>query len=144
MSRYSVGVRTPAAGAAAAYCDIRTTSTKPVYVLEIGCFSSAATASGVGIGRPATLGTTSTTTLVQAEKSGDAAGVTVVGTAWSAAPTAPTIFMRRLTTPANTGAGFIFQWPPNSLLIPISGSLILSNFGAGAGAAMDVYVVVDE
>lgn len=144
MSRYTIGVRTPAAAAGAAYCQIRTTSNKPVYLLELGVFTSAATATSVGIGRPATEGTASTTAAFLPEKLGDVAGVTLMATAWSAAATAPASYLRRVTTPANTGAGFIFQWPPNSLLIPVSASIILWNFGAAAGAACDVYAVVEE
>lgn len=144
MSRYEVGFASVAAAAAAAYQEIRATATKPLQILELGFFCNAATASSVGFGRPATAGTATGATTVQADRSGDATGTATTASTWSAAPTAPTVFHRRIVLPASIGAGVIWQWPPGVLTIPVSGSMVLWNFGGAAGSVLNGYFVVDE
>lgn len=144
MSRYEIGINTVAAAAAAAYCELRS-PTKPVSVLEIGFFAQAATASAVGIGRPAAIGVTPTSPItVLATKNGDQAGTAQTASAWGTAPTVPANFFRRVTTPANIGAGGVFQWRVGDLTIPAGGSLVLWNFGGAAGSILSAYFAVDE
>jgi hypothetical protein len=143
---YTCAVRTPAAAAGATYCDLRTTSTDRARIREIGVSSSAATLSSLGLIRSATIGTTSTTTIGQAQEPGEAAGTVLIGTAWSSAPTISTnVYLRRFAIPATAGAGVIWTWPYDApLVVPVSASILLWNFGAAAGAACDVYWVWEE
>ena len=144
MSQYELGFASVAAAAAAPYQELRTTSTKPVTVLEVGFWTTAATSSSIGFGRPATVGTATGTTAFQAGKAGDAAGVTTGASTWSAAPTAPTVFLRRMVTQAVIGAGAIWTWAPGRLTITVSQSLVLWNFGGAAGSILNGYFVIDE
>lgn len=143
MGRYAAAVRTPAAAAGAAYATLRCSATRDARVFEIGVATSAATLSSVGLGRPANTPVATTSTLGQAEDTSLGAGLTNADTAWSTAPTAPTVFMRRFAIPATAGLGFIWTFQ-NGLVLPVSGQIVLWNFGAGAGSALDVYFVWDE
>lgn len=144
MSKYEIGVNSVAAAAAAAYLELRAPS-KPISVVEVGFFCTAATASSVGLGRPAAIGVTPTSPVtVLAAKNGDQAGTAQTASAWGTAPTVPANFLRRIVLPANIGAGCIWQWNVDDLTIPSGGSLVLWNFGAAAGSILSTYFVVDE
>lgn len=144
--RFEIGITTAAAAAAAAYCELRAPAAIPVSVLEIGFFAQAATASSVGIGRPAAIGITPTSpiTVLSTAKASGVTGGSQTAIAWATAPTAPANFFRRVTTPANIGAGGVFQWRAGDLVIPAGGSLVLWNFGGAAGSALSAYFAVDE
>jgi hypothetical protein len=144
MARYHAGFSTPAAAAGAAYADFRTTSTDRAHILEIGLFLNAATASSISLARSTTLGTTSTTVAGVAGEPGEPAATMLVGTAWSGAPAGTGVPIRKITLPANIGAGVVWGFGYNDLIIPISASLVLLNFGAGAGSVLNGYVVWDE
>lgn len=147
MAVYSAAVRTPAAAAGAAYADVRTTAAERARIMEIGAFGTAATAASIGLVRPASSGTASTTTAGQPNDPGDAPATAAVGSAWSAAPTisGTPIYLRRFTGPALAGAGVIWTFPLGSeIVVPVSGSFLLWNFGAAAGPALDLYIVWNE
>ncbi len=144
MARFELGVNSVAAAAAAAYLEIRS-PTKPVSVLELGFFTQAATASSVGIGRPAAIGVTPTSPqTVLSTVSTSLTGTVQTASAWGTAPTVPANHFRRLTFPASIGAGAILQWPVGDLVIPTGGSLVLWNFGGAAGSILSCYVAVEE
>jgi hypothetical protein len=144
MARYHCGFVTPAAAAGAAFADFRTSSTDRVHVLEIGLFLNAATASSITLARSTTLGTTSTTVVPVAGEPGDPAATMVVGTAWSGAPASTAVPIRKITVPANIGAGVVWGFGYSDLIIPVSASLLLFNFGAGAASVLNGYIVTDE
>lgn len=144
MALYSVSNTSAAAASGATYCDLRAGSGQRIYIREIGVTLNAATASSIGIGRPATNGTTSTTTTGQALDPADSATTTVMGTAWSVAPTAPSVFFRRIVMPATAGSGFVWYFDRGGLVVAASGVLNMWNFGAGAGSALSVYFVWEE
>lgn len=146
MARYTIGVRTPAAATNAAYTDLRTGATRRVNVLELAIFSTAATATSLGLVRPATLGTASTTAAPQPSNPADPASGSLVGTAWSAAPTiaATPVYLRRAQLVAAIGAGMVWPFAPGELWVSTASSLLLWNFGAAAGAALDVYLTIEE
>lgn len=144
--RFEAGINTVAAAAGAAYAELRAPSGAPITVLELGFFVQAATASSVGIGRPAAIGVTpggATTPLSTAKASGVTSSSSFA-TTWGTAPTVPAAFFRRVTTPANIGAGGVFQWRYGDLVIPAGGSLVLWNFGAAAGSILSAYCAIDE
>lgn len=144
MARYTVGITAAAAAAGAPYMDIRTTATDRAFLLELGIFVSTAVASSVGLVRSTAVGTASTTSALRPEDSGDPAGTALAGSVWSANPTLDTVYLRRANFAANIGAGVIWTFGGRGLVIPVSSSLVIANFGAAAGAALNIYAVIDE
>lgn len=145
MARYELAVRTPAAAAGAPYATILPASGQRMRIMEIGISLSAATASSVGVIRTLTAGTATTSQIGAAADAADSAAVGAIGTAWSTAPTiaATPVYLRRFTTAAAIGPAVIFTWPLDQPLVATNGattSLVLWNFGAAAGSALDVYV----
>ena len=142
MAIYSGGVRTTLSSAAAPIVEIRTTATDRVKILEIGIFLVSATAAIFGIGRPAAIGTTITTSITMlAEDSGDPVGTGTLATAWTTRPTVPANFFRRVALPATIGAGVILTFP-KGLIVAISNSVVIWNITTAPLA--DVYMVTDE
>ena len=144
MARYECAFVTPAAATNAALFDIRTSAGVRTRVLEIGLFSTAATAVTPSLERSTTLGTTSTTVVPQATEPGDPSAVSVIGTAWSVAPASTAVPLRRIALPANIGAGFIWTFGNGGLVIPVSSSLVIMNRLGTTGPIMNGYVVLDE
>lgn len=142
---YSAAVRSPSLTAAGVLADIRTTATDRVFLRELGVsVGVAGAAPTVGIVRPSTIGTASTTAAGQPDDVADPAATAVMGSAWSGAPTlaATPIHLRRVTLPASLGAGWVWTWPPGEeLVVPISSSLIVYLIGlsAATATAVDVY-----
>ena len=139
----SLGVRTVDGTAAKASWEIRTAATPGrAKVLEIGFFLVAATASQIGLGRPAAIGITPTTPVnFLPEDPNDviASGVVQSSLAWATGPTVPTAFLRRISLPATIGTGVIWTFP-KGITIPVSSSLILWN--VGTNSLLDAYAVV--
>lgn len=147
MALFSVGVRTAAAAAGAPYLDLRTgtaLNSPRAAVREIGIFLTAATLTQLTLARQSTLGTTSTQLGGQATDPGDSATTVVVGTVWSVVPAAFATPLRRVTLPGSIGAGIIWTFGPRELVVPTSGSLILTNVGAAAGPILDAYISWEE
>ena len=148
MPRYTAGITSTAAASGAAYAKIKAGATRRIYVREIGITVAASTLSPVGIGRPATEGTNSATTVPVPEDAGDATTGAVLETAWSVAPTVPAVFMGKMVIPATAGAGFIWTWPgagsDKCLVVAVSTGIILWNYGGSAGSALDLYIVYEE
>lgn len=145
MSRYGVELATVAPAAGAPYATIAA-GTKRVELRELGLFCNAATASSVRLLRPANTPVATTSTLCQPhDPANTLASTTNIGTAWSTVPTISTnIGTRRITLPAQIGAGVIWTFYDSPLVIPPSGWLVLWNFGAAAGSVLNMYATVDE
>jgi hypothetical protein len=143
-SRYELGVNGGAGTIAVAQAELRAISTDSIWVKEIGLFLNAATASSIGLGRPANSGSVAGGTLVlgQATNGGVAAVGGVVTTGWTTAPTAPTIFLRRIGLPAAIGNGIIWTFQGDGLLVPGGGSLVIWNIAASSIASL--YFVWEE
>jgi hypothetical protein len=113
-------------------------------VLEVGLTIGAATASTFGLYRSASVGTASTTVVGVPHDPGEPAALTTLQTAWSAAPTISTnVPIRRIALPATAGAGFIWQFYDDPLVIPVSGGILLWALTAVANV-QDFYVVWRE
>lgn len=142
MARYEIGLRTSGVLVTTAQLEIRAI-TRRLKLLEIGGTLQAATASTLGLGRPANTGSVAGGTLntLQLSDENDAAALgTTVLTGWTTAPTAPTQFLRRWGLPATIGSGFV--WTPSGLYIKPAGSLVLWNITANG--IMDAWVAVEE
>lgn len=149
MPGYNLGVLTAAAAAGAAYCVIRGGAAQRVRIREIGISTNAATLASIGLGHPANTPAPTTSALAQPNDPADGVSICNIDTAWSTAPTAPTIFQRRIVLPATAGAGWIWTWPDDEPLIldKTAGSaqqIVLWNFGAAAGPILSVYIVTKE
>ena len=140
--RLSLGVRTADGTDAAAAWEIITGSTPGrVRVHEIGFFLAAATASTIGLGRPAATGITPTSPvnfLPTDPNDVIASGVVQSAVAWGTGPTVPTAFLRRISFPATAGTGVIWQF--EDLVIPVSSSIVLWNLASNS--VLDAYAIV--
>lgn len=144
MALYELGVLTTGTASGAAAWEIRSSANLRARIMEIGVFLNAATASLIGLGRPAAIGITPTTPVDFLPS--DPADVTVASQvqsalAWATGPTLPTGFLRRIGLPATIGAGIIWTWP-RGLVIPVSSSIVLWNFQLNS--ALQAYAVIDE
>jgi len=142
--RVSLAVRTTGAADATPAWEIRTGATPGrVKVVELGLFLAAATASIIGLGRPAAIGVTPTDPVDFLQEDPDdvlASGVIQSALAWATPPTAPTAFLRRIALPATIGTGVIFSFP-NGLVIPVSSSIVLWNLGTNG--VLDAYACLE-
>jgi hypothetical protein len=143
MARYGIGVQKTTGAAAGLLCQLRAGAARDVRIWEIGVFSTTAIAGEVGLIRPSVVGATFTSSAVgAAEDSIAGAGVAVVDTAATTAPTIGTNYMRRIQLPATIGAGVIWTFPLG-INIPTSGSMALWQISAAA-VTYDVYFTYDE
>jgi hypothetical protein len=143
MADYELGVLTSVVTSGTPAAEIRAGS-DPIFIKEIGLFLTAATASKLGIGRPAnTIGAGGTSTLLLPSISEDPAafgGIVLSGQ--TTVPTVPTNFLRRIDLPAAIGNGIVFTWGGKGLRIKASTSLVIWNLQANS--ALDMYVVAEE
>jgi len=145
VALYSAGVATPAAAAGAAYTDLRAhASSDRAKLKRIEITVNAATASSIGLYRPPTVGTASTTVIGVAHGA-DPAPSALVGTAWSSAPAISTaVPLRRIVTPATAGYPIIWDFVGMEIEIALGATLVLWNFGAAAGSVLHVEWTWDE
>jgi len=142
MAVYSLANLTIGTASGAAAIELRTTATDRVSVTEIGAFLNAATASIIGIGRPAAIGITPTTPITWlAEDPASPAGTAQTALAWATGPTVPANFFRRVNVPATIGAGFVLTFP-RGLVIAVSSGLVLWNLQLNS--ALNCHFTGDE
>lgn len=145
MPRFEIGKASVAAATGAAYATLHTGANVAAEILEVGFFCNAATASSVELAQPANTPVATTSTLGNASNIGWNPTSTVnFDTAWSTAPTTPTIIYKMITLPATIGAGVIWTWPPGQFVLPVSKWLVLWNFGGGTGSILNCYFVWTE
>jgi hypothetical protein len=145
---YAIGAQSAAAAAGAAYAAFRA-PTRNSKIREIGLSCNAATASNITLVRNtnASYAASTSTGVGQQLNPVDAAGSSVIDTAWSAAPTiTATNRLRRFALPATIGAGLIwvFQaglWVRNATATDI---IVIWNEGGSAGSALNMYVEWEE
>lgn len=142
MAVYSVANLTTGVGSGAAALELIASASDRFWLLEIGAFLNAATASIYGIGRPQAIGVTPTSPItLLAEDNANPAGTSKTALAWGTGPTVPTNFFRRVNLPATIGAGFLLTFP-RGIACAVSLSLVLWNIQANG--AVNCHVVVDE
>ena len=142
--KYSLGVRTTDGSNATAAWEIRTGATPGrARIVELGFFLAAATATTIGLGRPAAIGVTPTAPgdfLPEDPNTVLATGVIQSSLAWGTGPTVPAAFLRRIALPATIGTGVIWTFP-EGLVIPVSSSIILWNLAANS--LLDAYAIIE-
>jgi hypothetical protein len=142
MSGYENGFLSVAAASGAPYLTFHTGSLSRARIQELAIFVNAATASSVGLIRPANTPVATTSTLGQPDDPNEPVPTSSVDTAWSTAPTITgNVFLRRIVIPATIGQGVIWTWPDGKeLIVNVSSYLVLWNFGASAGSILSGYV----
>lgn len=148
MAVYAIGFQTAAAAAGAAYAAVRA-PTRNSKIREIGLSCNAATTSPITLYRNtnASYAASTSTSAGQQLNPVDAAGTTLVDTAWTAAPTVTAASrIRRFQLPGTIGASMIwvFQaglWVRNATATDI---LVIWNEGGSAGSALNGYVEFEE
>lgn len=144
MARYSVGFTKAAPTTGTFISQLRTPSTRDIRVWEVGAFCSTAVALSVGLIRSLTLGATFTTVTPVADDTSSGAAQTLCDTAITTQPTiTANTYLRKAVLPATIGAGIIWTFP-TGLVVPTSAGLLLWNFGAGTGPAVEGYWTFDE
>ncbi len=142
MAIYSIARRTTGVTTGTAAEEMRTASTDRPYLMEVGVYLAAGTASTYGLGRPAAIGVTPTSPVtVLAEDPAHPAGTVTTALAWATGPTAPTDFFRRIGFPATIGVGVVWIFP-RGLVVAISSSIVIWNLATNG--VIDAHVVVDE
>lgn len=140
MGYYSIGITSVAATTGATLCTLHTGASNRAKITEIYVSCNAATASSIGLIRPANTPVATTSQLGQAENIDDPASGTNADTAWSTAPTISTnVYLRKFGLPATIGAGFIWTWPEHApLVLNASSWLVLWNFSGSTDSALSV------
>lgn len=143
MARYEIGVTKTTGAAAGLLCQLRAGAGRDVRVFEIGVFASTAVSGEVALVRPTAVGATFTSSSVGASLDAAAsAGVAVVDTLATTAPTIGTNYMRRIVLPGAIGSGVIWTFP-TGINVPVSGSLALWQLSALA-VTYSAYFDYDE
>lgn len=143
--RYERADLTTGVTAANTALEVRAGANNPVFIKEIGIFLEAATATKLGLGRPANNGSVAGGTLgaFQSDSEDDAAsqgGVVLSG--WSTAPTVPTTFMRMVTLPNAIGNGIVWTFAGDGLRVKAARSIVLWNIATSS--ALRYYIVIEE
>src|SRR6478735_8191847 len=124
---------------ASAYATINSV-TRKANVRSIDMCALTTTASQIGYGTPANEATPPvvSTSITPVGKPSDIAATARFGTAWSTAPTAPTVMVDEKILAGVIGAGWTIQWPPEAFdEIKIAGWRTLWNrSGSGAGTIL--------
>jgi hypothetical protein len=143
MARYGIGISKTTAAAAGLLVQLRAGAGRDLRVYEIGVFASTAVSGTVGLIRPSAVGATFTSSGVGAsEDNAAAAGVAVVDTAATTAPTIGSNYMRRIVLPGSIGAGVIWTFPVG-INVPVSTSIALWQVSALA-VTYETYFLYDE
>jgi hypothetical protein len=143
MARYGIGQVGTIVTTAAAQWELRAPTVR-LRVYEIGFFLTAATASTIGLGRPAAIGVGGGGVAPLGYDSAEAAATALAAVSWvTTAPTAPANYIRRAQLPAAIGNGMIWRWADNApLIIPVAGSIVLWNLATNS--LCNIYVEYDE
>ncbi len=115
-------------------------------IREIGIFiAPTAVASIVGIGRPAAVGSGTTTGVFgqPLDPNDPASTCGLISSYATTQPTTPAAFTRRIDFPATVGSGVIWTWPSNTFKVNVNSNLCIWQISSAA-ASYDVYVVWEE
>lgn len=144
MARYSAGFSKAAPLTGTFISQVRTTSSKDIRIWEIGVFASTAVALSVGLIRSLTVGATFTTISPVADDTSAGAATVLVDTAITTQPTiTANTYLRKVVLPATIGAGVIWSFPMG-VVVPVSSGMLLWNYGASTGPAVEGYWTYEE
>jgi hypothetical protein len=151
MARYSVAAAAAKASqnlTDAPQWNLKAGATKSLAVYEIGVFLESGTAAAIGLAllRMLAVGTGAITSdAPTAEDPTLGAASAVLEKTWATtAPTTTGNALRRGTTPATLGTGYIWVFPAPGLIVPAAGGLVIAQTAAATTANLRCYVAFDE
>jgi hypothetical protein len=146
MPTFEAGFTTPAAGTNAAYVTLNTASSRRAFVREQGFFTTAATASSIGMNTPANTPTNAAQIAPLPKDSADASSTMTIAVSWSTVPTTPTnAYFRKVTLGAAVGAGVIWKVALDERwILAKSAYWVWWNYGGSTASALDGYIEADE
>ena len=137
-STYTLAVRTTGTASGSAALEI--IAVAPITVVSIEIFTSAATASQFGIGRPNAKGVTPTSPATfLSQTDGTTTSQSTLALAWGTGPTAPPKFAHRGVVPAAIGGRLFFNV---SQPLTTGSTLVLWNLALNS--ACDANIVISE
>lgn len=143
MAIASAAVRTTNTTTTNANTEIIGSAAGAFKAMECGLAQVTGTASSYGMGVPAAIGVVPTTpaAFVFEDGGNTSTPTTTSALAWSTSPTAPTVFSRRVNTPATVGAGVVWTFPRGFAVLKAK-SLVTWN--VATTVALDVWWIIDE
>jgi hypothetical protein len=151
MARYSVAAAAAKASqnlTDAPQWNLKAGATKSLAVYEIGVFLESGTAAAIALAllRMLAVGTGAITSdAPTAEDPALGAASAVLEKTWATtAPTTTGNALRRGTTPATLGTGYIWVFPAPGLIVPAAGGLVIAQTAAATTANLRCYVAFDE
>jgi len=143
--RAAVVSATPANGAA--YWSFNS-PTRRAKILELTAGLTTAVFSQIELGTPANEATppvVSTSTTPENADPADIAATARIGTAWTTAPTAPTVFRSGAPLAAVIGSGWVWAWPDRlGDTLKIAGWRVLWNRGGSTGSPALIAITYEE
>ena len=145
MARYTAGTRSSGAGTSARPIgSLFAVASRSCYVLEIGCFNTTTTATGIRIAKCTAVGTPgSGLTEVPYNGNDDAADMTAFDT-HSADATVSAGSLRTAAIGAAVGAGAIFTFAYPGVFIPAGTANGIGIIPVGTGQILDWYIEWEE
>lgn len=125
MARYELSATKTTGAAAGMIVQFRTGAARDARIWDITVTASTAVSGSIGLIRPSAVGATFTSTGPGiAEDNIAGAGVAVLDTAATTAPTIGSVYMKQIVLPATIGAGVVWSFP-NGLVVPTSSSIAI-------------------
>ncbi|MFD6416001.1 hypothetical protein [Streptomyces sp. NPDC060194] len=151
MARYSVATAATKPTVVAtdkAMWNLKAPATKSLTVYEVGVFLESGTAAAIGFAlfRMNAVGTgaiTSDTPVAEDPMLG-ATGAALEKSWATTDPTTVGLALRRGTTPATLGTGYIWTFPDQGLIIPATSGLVITQTAAATTANLRCYLAYDE
>lgn len=146
MPVYRAGFASATPASAANYASFNS-ATRKAQVHEIDFSLNSAVLSQIGIGIPANEGTPPvvSTSITPVGRPSDIAATARIGTAWSTAPTVPSVFDWETVLPAVVGAGWVLKFAPDEYIeVKIGGWRTIWNAGGSTAGQLLVSILYDE
>jgi|SRR5215472_1136765 len=143
MAIASMAVRTSNTTTNNANAEVVASANNAYKAMEMGFTQNTGTASVFGMGVPAAIGVTPGTlaTFVFEDGGNTSTAATQIALTWGTSPTNPTVYSRRMSTPATIGAGITWTFPRGFAVLKAK-TLTCSNIGATV--VLDEWWVIDE
>ena len=122
--------------------EIINAGTKEAFIKKITCNLTAATATLIGVGRPAAAGVTPTAPVALLADNGVDTTLVKTAIAWATPPTIPAVFLRQGSAPAAIGNVIEFVFDGQGLRLAPNQTLVIWNLGTNS--ILNVTVVAEQ
>jgi hypothetical protein len=146
MPVYRAGFASATPASAANYASFNS-ATRKALIREIDLSLLTAVQSQVGLGVPANEATPPvvSTSITPVGRPSDIAATARIGTAWSTAPTVPSVFEEQIVLAATIGAGWVWKWAPDEYIeVKIAGWRTIWNSGGSTSGQLLINVLYEE